>query len=244
MLKILIPCFGDKSENLSNLINSIDSQVTDDDVECYFLEDEISKNFRLDLERLCGGPGNKFLVENNYGKRLYGLYNICRFLDSVDFSEESKDPIIGIIDSDDHLWGNDCFENILSQYRIGYDCVWTANELKGIGINFSGPLAYDTDVYTHPWVSSHFKTFKFSDYKKVPKSNFKDEKGSYFKACYDQALMLPILHNIVKRKGKTKFIDKIHYIYNGNLNPDESSEYRKEQLYNEQYIRSRGYLDG
>tara|TARA_B100000085_G_scaffold285035_1_gene319713 strand:- start:878 stop:1606 length:729 start_codon:yes stop_codon:yes gene_type:complete len=241
MFKILIPCYGDKSKNLEDLLTSIDSQVIDSNVECFFLEDEISESFKSKIKSICSA--DKFLVENNYGKRLYGLFNICRFLDSFDFSQEENDPIIGIIDCDDQLWGNDCFSNIKDQYELGFDCVWTANELKGLGVNFSAPLTENADVYSHPWVSSHFKTFKLSDYKNVPKSNFKGEDGNYFRACYDQALMLPILHNIVKRGGKTKFIDKVHYIYNGNLNPDESSEYRKDQLYNEHYIRSRGYLN-
>ena len=243
MFKIIIPCSGDKSKNLKDLVSSIDSQIASTDVECFFLEDEISKDFRLKLEKLCGDTNNKFLVENNYGKRLYGLFNICRFLDTCNFIEEKNDIIIGIIDCDDQLWGNDCFVNVKYQYDLGYDCVWTGNELKGVGVSFSAPLADNADVYTHPWVSSHFKTFKLSDYKKIPKSNFKGEDGNYFKACYDQALMLPILHNIIQRGGRTKFIDKTHYIYNGNLNPDESSEYRKDQLYNEHYIRSRGYLN-
>ena len=138
MFKILIPCSGDKLSNLKNLTQSIDSQIVDSNVECFFLEDEVSKKFRLDLEKLCGNPSNKFLVENNFGRRLYGLFNIFRFLDTCDFSKEEADPIIGIIDCDDMLWGKDCLQNIKNQYDLGFDCVWTANELKGLGINYSG----------------------------------------------------------------------------------------------------------
>lgn len=237
MFKIIIPCFGDKSSNLSNLTNSLDKQDVDADVECFFLEDEISDNFKKDLQELCSSSKNKFLVENFYQKRLYGLFNVCRFLDDLD-----EDCIIGIIDSDDYLWGNDCLSNVKKQYDLGFDCVWTGNELTGIGVNFSGPLSDDADVYTHDWVSSHFKTFKLSDYKTVCPANFLDEKGDWFKACYDQALMLPILHNILNRGGKTKYIDKVHYIYNGPTSINEDSEYRKSQLYNEHFIRSRGYV--
>jgi len=240
MFKIVIPCYGDKSNNLKDLSASLDDQSLGSDVECYFLEDEVSGNFRKNLEKLCSSSSNKFLVENFYQKRLYGLFNVCRFLDDLD---EKEDCIIGIIDSDDHLWGNDCLSNVKKEYDSGFECVWTANELKGLGINFSGPLNENSDVYSHPWVSSHFKTFKLSDYKKIPKSNFKSDKGEYFRACYDQALMLPILYNVLKRNGRTKYIDKVHYIYNGSINIDENSEYRKDQLHNESFIRSRGYLN-
>lgn len=243
MFKILIPCKGDDSSNLDNLLKSIDDQIIDSEVECFFLEDEVSKDFRSRLEKSCSFSDNKFLVENLYGKRLYGIFNIVRFLSKFDCSAEKEDPIIGIMDSDDMLWGRDCFQNIKNQYDLGFDSVWTANELKGLGINFSGPLAQNCDVYSHPWVSSHFKTFKLSDFKSVSHGNFKDSDGNWLESCYDQALMLPILHNIFKKGGSTKYIDKVHYIYDGTITPDPDSQYRKSQLENEHFIRSRGYVD-
>ena len=243
MFKLIIPCYGDQSDNLDDLVKSIDSQKTNFEVECFFLEDEISDNFKSRLKNLCGAHNNKFLVENLYGKKLYALFNIVRFLDKFKPDDNNTDPIIGIIDSDDMLWGNDCFQNVKNEYDLGHDSVWTANELKGIGVNFSGPLSQGCDVYSHPWVSSHFKTFKLSDFNSVCHKNFKDKDGEWFTSCYDQALMLPILHNIFKKGGSTKYIDKVHYIYSGTLTPDPDSDYRKSQLYNESFIRSRGYIN-
>lgn len=241
MFKILIPCHGDKTQNLDSLVKSIDFQNYDCKVECYFLEDQIAPNFRESLINLCSNSSDKFLIKNESKERLYGIYNIYRFLTPLD-SEKEKDTIFGIIDCDDQLWGKDCFTNIKSEYDSGHSCVWTANELKGIGINFSGPLVQNCDVYSHPWVSSHFKTFKLSDFKSVPFQNFQDENKDWFEACYDQVLMLPILHNIFKRGGSAKYIDKVHYIYNGIINPDPGTRYRKSQLETENFIRSRGYV--
>lgn len=234
MFKIVIPCYGDASDNFDNLIKSINNQIVEDDVECFFAEDKISSNFKDLLKSLSGN--NKF-IENKRGERLYALKNVCRVLDSF----KDDDCIIGIIDGDDYLWGNNCLQNIKNEYDAGLDCVWTANEWEGFGINHSGPLndSFD-DVYAHPWVSSHFKTFKLSDYKSVPKKNFKNLDGNWFEACYDQALMLPILHNVLKRNGKTKYINKVHYIYRGNIK--EESEFRQKQLDYESFIRTRGYL--
>jgi len=242
MFKLLIPCFGDQSENLPKLLRSIDSQKTEFEVESFFLEDEVSKNFRKDLENGLSATGHKFLVENNYGRRLFALFNICRFLDSVNFNnEKEKDVIIGIIDGDDFLWGNDCIQNVKNEYDKGHGIVWTANEWDKFGLNHSGPYE-DTikDPYSHPWVSSHFKTFKLSDYKKIPQANFKNKEGKWFEACYDQALMLPLLHIVLNSGNSTKYINKSHYIYRGDIKED--SEFREKQLNYESYIRTRGYL--
>jgi hypothetical protein len=239
MLKIIIPCHGDNSDNFDKLISSIDMQdLNPENYEVFFCEDIVEDNFRKKLEKL---KGSKFLVENYRNKRLFGLFNVCRVLDDlIRTEEEPSNTVVGIIDSDDYLWGKNCFSNILSEYKKGFDCVWTANEWEGLGLNHSGPLQQNCDVYKHPWVTSHFKTFKLSDYKTVPKKNFKNRQGEWFEACYDQALMLPILHNVIKRGGKTKFLNKVHYIYRGNLK--EESEYRQKQLEYESFIRTRGYL--
>lgn len=233
MLKLVIPCFGDHNDNLPNLIKSLDNQKTNFDFECYFLEDQISTDFKKSLKQL---SGNKFFIENSSGKRCYALKNISNFLDTI-----KNDCIIGVIDGDDFLWGNDCLQNIKNEYDKGYDIVWTANYWDKFALNHSGP--YDNtnkDPYSHPWVSSHFKTFKLFDFKSVSKKNFKNKEGEWFEACYDQALMLPIIWNVMQKGGKTKYIDKNHYIYRGDIK--ESSEFRKKQLDYESYIRTRGYV--
>ena len=245
MFKLIIPCYGDQSDNLTNLVKSIDSQKTEFDLECFFLEEEISENFRERLETLCSGSKgkskNKFLVNNNEYKRRYALKNICHFMNTMDWGNPEKDQIVGIIDGDDFLWGNDCLQNVKNEYDKGFNIVWTANEWDKFGLNHSGPYEdSNKDPYSHTWVSSHFRTFKICDYFSVPESNFKNKEGEWFEACYDQALMLPILHNILKSGGKTKYINKVHYIYRGNI--QEDSEFRKKQLEYESYIRTRGYL--
>ena len=238
MLKIIVPCHGDKSSNLQNLISSIDSQEFNSEVECFFLQDIMSPEYKIDIEKVCASSSNKHFIKNESKKRLYAINNITRFLDTI-----SGEDIIGFIDCDDFLWGKDCFSKIFSFYESGYQAVWTANEMVGTGINFSGPLNHEQDVYSHPWVSSHFKTFLLSDYKNVPTSNFKNDSGEWFTACYDQVFMLPIIHQILQRNQKCKYIDHIHYIYHGKLNVDPKSKYRIAQLETEQIIRSRGYID-
>ena len=234
MIKIIIPCSGDKSSNLDKLLNSLKKQSRFKDCEVYFAEDKLSDSFKNKLSKL---PPNFNFIENKTNDKLYGLKNVCRVLDMID-----SDCIIGIIDCDDFLWGNDCFENIFKEYEKGYECVWTANSMINTGINFSSHLDHSRNVYKQPWVSSHFKTFKLKHYKSIPQSNFLNKNGEWFESCYDQALMLPILHYILENKGKTKYIDKVHYIYN-NTDPSKESQYRESQLKIEKFIRSRGFIE-
>lgn len=234
MFKILVPTHGKEPATFKDLIQSILMQDHLMNLECIFLEDTIDPCFKkqiLSLESI-------FKFEANKTKdKSYALKNICTYLDSL-----KEDCIIGILDCDDLLWGKNCISNIISLYKQGYDCVWTANRMNGTGINFSAPLNQNVSPYSHPWVSSHFKTFQLSDYKSVNAKNFIDREGKWFTSCYDQALMLPILHNILKRNGTTKYLDKVHYIYNGSINIDNNSKYRISQLNNESFIRERGYV--
>lgn len=235
MFKILIPIHGKEPESFDELISSISNQKTESEIQVYFLDDLADSNFLAKIKNL----GDNFnLVSNFQSEKSYALKNICNFLDKL-----KEDSLIGIIDCDDFLWGKDCIKNITSLYELGHDCVWTANRMIGTGINFSAPLNHSSNVYSHPWVSSHFKTFKLSQYKSINKKNFLDSNGDWFKSCYDQALMLPILHNILKSKGSAKYLDKIHYIYNGSLDIDHKSEYRISQLENEKFIRTRGFVE-
>ena len=232
MLKVVIPTYGDQRENFPRLKESIDNQAVDCNVSKYFAEDIIDPEFRNILKKEVGDD----FVPNKSKKRLYALKNVCRVLDSFD----DEDCIVGIVDGDDYLWGNDCFQNIIDQYSAGFDCVWTQNDWEGFNLSHSGPINDEIDVYAHPWSSSHFKTFRLSTYRSIKKSNFKNEDGDWFEACYDQALMLPIIHKVHLDGGKTKFIDKIHYIYRGDIK--QESEFRKKQLEYESFIRTRGYL--
>jgi len=234
MIKIIIPSHGDKSENLNSLIRSLDNQIYSNSIEVFFCEDVLSPNFKKNLKNIC--RGNKVFFENKFKKRSYALKNINACISTLSTSD-----IVGIIDCDDFLWGNDCIKNVLKEYEKGADCVWTANSLIGTGINYSASLNHEISVYKHPWVSSHFKTFKVSDFNKINKSNFKDDSNEWFKSCYDQALMLPIINNILERNGTCKYIDKVHYIYNKE-DPSKPSKYRSDQLNNEKIIRNRGYL--
>ena len=79
--------------------------------------------------------------------------------------------LIGCSDDDDiicHVDGDDwiCDMDALSLINMRYEkspeiqALWTAQRWGFSNYNISGPLAPDADPYTHPWVSSHMKTFR------------------------------------------------------------------------------------
>tara|TARA_R110000824_G_scaffold14858_5_gene62897 strand:+ start:32693 stop:33394 length:702 start_codon:yes stop_codon:yes gene_type:complete len=232
MLSVIIPVDGEEPSSFDELISSIDSQDYTGDLKIYIAEDQISDSFR---EKILSLPDRYQFIPNKCQRKLFALENICRVLDSI-----SNDSIIGIIDGDDLLMRSDCFSLVCDAHDKGFPVAWTANQWDLNGLNHSNILNDDIDVYEHPWVSSHFRTFDISLYNQVSKSNFLNEDGEYFEKCYDQALMLPIIHKAHEGGFKTKYIDKNCYIYRGRIN--HSSEGREKQLRYEKLIRERGYV--
>ena len=232
-INLIIPVFGDHSDNLESLLAGIESQAFTGRYHVHIAEDIIPKALRdkyksLDSSRYTFYP-------NNTGGQLYALRNICRVLDAV-----KGDSIIGIVDGDDHLTGADCFQKVHDAHEEGFPVVWTANRWDINGLNHSGPLDDMRNVYEHPWVSSHFRTFRLNLYKDLSPVNFTNEDGEFFEKCYDQALMLPLIHLCHLSGGRTKYIPDVHYIYRGRI--DHNGESRKLQLTYENFIRSRGYV--
>ena len=99
-------------------------------------------------------------------------------------------------------------------------------------------------VYQHPWVSSHLKTFRCKNLKKVPDSNFKDENGNYIMIACDQAVFLPMMHMAHEEKQKMQFIPISGYHYNIDLSNKNlfTSERSIRQKMSAESIRSRGFL--
>ena len=120
--------------------------------------------------------------------------------------------------------------------------MWTRNIWEPFSVNLcSGELDDKQNVYKHKWVSSHFRTFLLSTYKKINKANFKDDEGNWMKRCEDQTLMLPIINKIHQEGGGTHHIDRPCYLYRGYQ--DIGGEAHKYQQGMEKFIRDRGYIE-
>jgi glycosyltransferase involved in cell wall biosynthesis len=152
------------------------------------------------------------------------------------------DDIIAVVDADDRLCNPDATNIILDAYNDGADTVWTAQRWDvNSDMNVSKPLPEKIDPYQHPWCTSHLRTFKVSELKKLNVDNFKDASGEWFQRGYDQALMLPLL----KIAEDRRYIDEVCYLYK----LDSCSIPKQQRNYNEvrqlgtvNFVRARGFV--
>ncbi len=155
------------------------------------------------------------------------------------------DDIICRLDMDDYLTENDAFAILDNAYTHNptLDVVWTAHRwFEGdqlSNMNISAPMQKGADPYTHPWVASHFKTFRKSVLKNVKDENFRGADGHYFKRIGDQTFMLPALANA----RNWLFIPMCMYAYRCSLKPETfQTDDAKFQASEAAFLRSRGYV--
>lgn len=153
--------------------------------------------------------------------------------------------IICRLDMDDYLTENDAFAILDNCYTNNptLDVIWTAHRwFEGdqvTNMNISAALPKGADPYTHPWVSSHFKTFRKSLLNNVKDENFRGQDGNYFKRIGDQTFMLPALKNA----RDWLYIPMCMYGYRCSLKPETfQTEDAKFQAAEATFLRSRGYL--
>lgn len=161
----------------------------------------------------------------------------------LDMLKECKeDDIICRLDGDDWLTDLDSLAILNSRYnQTGADVIWTAHRWSFTDFNISKDLPKDANPYEHPWVSSHFKTFRKKLISNVNDNNFRGKDGEYFKRIGDQAIYLPVLYNA---KGNWYFEPSVMYHYTIDMKQEtfESEDSIFQRLEGE-YLRSRGYIN-
>ena len=110
----------------------------------------------------------------------------------------------------------------------------------------------DWNAYRDPWITSAMATFKVKTYKSVPKSNFLDENGEYFKMGTDHAYVLPMAHMLKEKHGDYRgvgFIDAPLYVYQfveneirRRMHSEEGHWETKTAAESSSFIRRRGFL--
>src|SRR3990167_1511761 len=225
------------SKNINNLFNSIRIQ-NNHNWRCVLIDDmstddtyEVAKKLSQDDDRIT-------IVKNDEKK--YALRNVV---------EQSKkyqdgDDIIAILDGDDELCNSSAVKMILDEYEVNkeLDALWSAHRWDVNNLNISKELPQpNINVYQTGWVSSHLKTFRASLLKNISDKNFKNHKDEWFIRGYDQALMLPILHDARQKK----YLDEVLYLYkiNSASIPAQAREWtEREQINTINFIRARGYV--
>jgi glycosyltransferase involved in cell wall biosynthesis len=151
------------------------------------------------------------------------------------------DEIVCRLDGDDWLCDLDALMIINERYlRLNVDALWTAHRWDFSNQNISGPMPRNANPYTHPWVSSHLKTFRKKLINEVDDLNFRNENGEYFKRIGDQAIYLPVLH---KANGNWYFDPIVAYHYTIDVQPStfqtpDALFQRDEAI----YLRKRGFI--
>ena len=122
----------------------------------------------------------------------------------------------------------------------GYDALWTNHRWSFTTHNISQSLPKNADPYKHPWVSSHFKTFRKKLIENVKEENFCGSDGNYFKRIGDQTIYLPVLYNA---GGNWHHEPIVAYHYTIDMKPETfQSEDAKFQKMEGEFLRKRGYV--
>lgn len=225
------------SETLERMLHSLYGQSYDnwkliliDDVSSYVEQSWCSKI----LDKFHEFDNKKISVIWNAEKK----WEVANVLMGLNYCGD--EDVICRIDADDWVTDLDALAMIDSAYKTsGCDALWTAHRWAFSDKNISGPMPENADPYTHPWVSSHLKTFRKKLINDVKDENFRGEDGEYIKRTGDQAIYLPVLRNAKKRV----YLSRVMYHYSIKDEPatyqtDDAKFQRDEGL----FIRARGYI--
>lgn len=177
-----------------------------------------------------------FLVSND--EKYWEVKNV---LSMIRDEYVKEDDIICRLDGDDFL----CNLCALQDINIAYEqseaeCLWTAHRWADTWQNISQALPDGADVYSHPWVTSHMKTFRKSLITDVNEENFRGEDGDYIKRAGDQAIYLPVLHKAKRRI----FLPTVTYYYTIDMSPETfQTDDAKFQLGESEFLRQRGFIE-
>lgn len=244
----VVPMFN-ASKTVHRMLASVVAQSYDnwrliliDDVSS---EDEVKKceeiiaNFESLLNLTNQDPSKLTVVwnhKNGRGKK----WEVSNVLHGISLCDDND--IICRLDADDWLIDLDCLSLLNTVYNdvADYEAVWTMHRWGFTDRNISGSLPAEVDVYTYPWVSSHFKTFRKKMLNNVPYENFLNQNGELIKRAGDQAIYLPILHKTQKRL----FLPRVMYHYNivdnaGSIYATADALFQKAEA---DFIRQRGYI--
>ena len=166
----------------------------------------------------------------------------------VSLESIQNDEVVCRLDGGDWLLENDLLWILNENYKDPFLAVaWTAHRWSYTSRNISGAMNIQPGqtVYQHPWVSSHLKTFRAEQLKKVPKKNFLTDENEYIMIACDQAIFLPMMHLSLLEGKKLNFIPVVGYHYNIDLSNKNlfTSQRSINQKMSAEMIRSRGYLE-
>ena len=218
-----------------------DSHIVIDDI-----SDDNTRNL---LMKYYHNPNYPYLQIIFSTQRKYRLLNLYEHI--VD-----KDPedIVCIVDSDDWLAHSRVLETIKDVYEKDpkLEYVYSRYKLSSGPMGCSEPISGDWNPYTSRWITSHMCTLKPKALQGIPKANFLDWNGDWFKIATDHAMTLPMIHRLREKYGDYSaigFINEPLYIHKFYGNPSKPRKGTPEAdaraalaVRCSTYIKNRGYI--
>lgn len=240
---VLVAPMFNASKTLPRLLHSLYGQSYHNWI-LYLIDDMSSQEEREECARIITrfkslqtGRCKHIKVHYNTTKK----WEVANVLFGIKEASDDENDIICRIDADDWLTDLDAL-HIINQYynQTKCDIAWTAHRWEYSDRNISGPLSNEADVYIHPWVSSHFKTFRRYLLDGVNDENYRGEDGEYIRRAGDQAVYLPCLHRAKHRA----FIPRVMYHYTINDVPETyQTPDAKFQRSEAEFLRHRGFVE-
>lgn len=225
------------SKTLARLLHSLYGQSYDN--WRLVLIDDVSEQSHADacniiLEKFDKLDDSKIIDFWNIDKQ-WEVANVLKGIGQCDDND-----IICRIDADDWLVELDALAIIDAAYQqTGCEALWTAHRWGFSDKNISNQLPSDADVYRHPWVTSHLKTFRKKLLNGVKDENYRGEDGNYIRRAGDQAIYLPALHNTTKRF----FLPRVMYHYTIDDVPEtyqtSDARFQRDEAL---FLRERGFV--
>jgi len=203
MIKI-VSCFWNAKKYLKTYIDSLKIQNYKD-FQVFLIDDMSEDNGSELLKELIHNDDRFKLIENTEKK--FKLRNLDELISNFD-----DEDIVVEVDADDFLLGNDVLNLISKIYSDKTTWLTNGSFMFSNGtIGFSQECNPDT-IRTDEFRFSHLRTWKSFLWKNIPKENFLDNNGDYYKSAPDVAYSFPLLELCGKKHYK--FINKILYVYN------------------------------
>ena len=187
----------------------------------------------------------------NLGSRLSVVSRSVKYgevrntVDAVKCIED--DEVVCRLDAGDWLTDLDTLKILDMIYKHhGPAVLWTKHRWAYSDQNISDHLIHpDANIYEHPWVTSHLKTFRRSSMKGINHKNYLDKHGNWIMIACDQAIFLPMLHKAFLDRKPRLFLPLVTYHYNIDIDDPDlfSTERALAQKTSGEWIRDRGYIE-
>lgn len=244
----VVPCYN-AEKTIECMLTSVFMQTYDNWL--ILIRDDMSTDNTVNKIASC-------CLENNVEHSIHGLvgvgdtpkvviwkndekfWEVKNVLSMIRSEYVKEDDIICRLDGDDFLCNLCALQDINVAYNESKaECLWTAHRWGNTWQNISQALPDGADVYQHPWVTSHLKTFRKNLITDVGDENFRGSDGEYIRRAGDQAIYLPVLHKAKRRI----FLPTVTYYYTIDMSPETfQTEDAKFQLEESKFLRQRGFI--